>query len=405
MKRLWTKNFTIITIGTIISMLGSAVANFAIGLLIFEKTDSTFLYAFFFVVTMLPNVIIPLLAGPYLDKFSRKKVIITLDYLSAIVFALITVLLSLNYFNYSIYLIVGIVVGGIGSVYSVAYESFYPELISEGNFSKAYSISSVIWPICSSIMIPVAAVAQQTFGFVPLFAFNAISYAIAATLEIFIDHKETHIKPVQEKFNFVSEFKEGLSYVRSEKALWQITLFFAVTMFAYAATSTLQLPFFSTRADLGVTKYSLVVSISTLGRVIGGMIHYVYRYPTEKKFNIAIFVYFAIAFIDIFFFRSPYYIMCILMLISGIFSVTSFNIRISATQSYIPSEKRARFTSIFMVITTVGSITGQLVAGVLGEVMPIPTIVTIVMIINMIAIYFFIYRHRESIKVLYNRSV
>ncbi|MGL5978208.1 MAG: hypothetical protein ACRCZJ_04370 [Erysipelotrichaceae bacterium] len=42
MPSLWTKNFTIITIGSIASMLGSAAANFALGLLIFEKHSRPF---------------------------------------------------------------------------------------------------------------------------------------------------------------------------------------------------------------------------------------------------------------------------------------------------------------------------------------------------------------------------
>lgn len=386
-------------------MLGSAVANFAIGLLIYEKTDSTFLYSLFFVVTMIPNVMIPLLAGPYLDRFSRKNVIVVLDYVSAIAFGLVTILLSLNYFNYIVFLIVGVFLGMIGSVYNVAYESFYPELISEGNFSKAYSISSMIWPICNSIMVPVAAVAQQTFGFTPLFLFNAISYAIAATFELFIDHKESHMSNGKEAFHFKQEFKEGVAYLKNEKALWNVTKYFTVTMFAFAVVQTLQLPFFSTRPDLGVTKYSFVVSLSTLGRFAGGFIHYIYRYPSEKKFKIAIFVYFMISIIDIIFFRSPFWLMGFLMFISGILSVTSFTIRISATQSYVPSEKRARFNSIFIVITTFGSITGQLLGGLLGEVLYIPNIILCVMLINILAVYFIIYRQRASIKVLYNRSV
>ena len=41
---LWTKNFIIITVGTIISRIGSAIAGFATGLLILDYTESTFLY-------------------------------------------------------------------------------------------------------------------------------------------------------------------------------------------------------------------------------------------------------------------------------------------------------------------------------------------------------------------------
>ncbi|MGL5977623.1 MAG: MFS transporter, partial [Erysipelotrichaceae bacterium] len=390
----------------IVSMLGSAVANFAIGLLIFERTDSTFLYSLFFVMTMIPNVLVPMLVGPYLDTFSRKKAIVFLDYCSGVGFLIITILLSFNYFNYIVYLLIGVGIGTISSMYHVAYESFYPELISEGNFSKAYSISSMIWPICNSVMVPIAAMAQQTFGFVPLFAFNAISYFVAATMEIFIDHEEAHVSnSAKENFHFKQEFKEGVQYLKSEKALWNVTKYFAITMFAYGVSSTLQLPFFSGRADLGVTKYSFVVSISTIGRFIGGGIHYIYKYPVDKKFNIAMVVYVLIALIEMVFFRSTYPVMIVLFFFSGLLSVTSFNIRISATQSYVPNEKRARFNSIFMVFTTLGTVCGQLVGGVLGEVLFIPDIIFFVMLFNIWGAFYIVYRNRAVIKRLYNRSV
>ncbi|MGL5541220.1 MAG: MFS transporter [Erysipelotrichaceae bacterium] len=405
MPRLWTKNFTIITVGTVISMLGSAVASFAIGLLIYEKTNSTFLYSLFFVCGMIPNVLVPMFAGPYLDKFSRKKAIVALDYISGFVFLLITFLLAADYFNYFVYLFLGVGFGVISSIYHVAYESFYPSLITEGNFSKAYSISSMIWPICNSIMVPIAATAQQTFGFVPLFAFNAISYFIAATLEIFIDYKEEHLQKEGESFHFVEEFKAGIGYLKEERALWHVTTYFAITMFAYGVSQTLQLPFFSSRPDLGVTKYSFVVSMSTMGRFLGGFFHYHVKFAKEQKFKIAFAVYIAISLIEMVFYRSPYPLMVALFFVSGALSVTSFNIRISATQSYVPNEKRARFNSIFMVITTFGTVLGQMLGGVLGEILFIPDIIFYVMLLNIVGAFALIYRNRATVKKLYNRSV
>ena len=42
---LWTKNFTILSLGTVVSTLGNAVSGFAISLLVLDYTGSTLLYA------------------------------------------------------------------------------------------------------------------------------------------------------------------------------------------------------------------------------------------------------------------------------------------------------------------------------------------------------------------------
>ena len=96
-----------------------------------------------------------------------------------------------GFFNYSFFLVLSILIGCIDSVYMVAYDSFFPMLVTEGNFSKAYSISSLLYPL-ALMMTPVAAFMYKLFGLPPLFLFNAISFLIAAIFETKIQIDEVH---------------------------------------------------------------------------------------------------------------------------------------------------------------------------------------------------------------------
>ena len=80
---LWTRDFTILTLGSVVSMLGGTLAGFAMSLLVLDYTGSTFYFAIYNIVYFVPYVIMPLVAGPYLDRFSRKRTIYTLDFLTA----------------------------------------------------------------------------------------------------------------------------------------------------------------------------------------------------------------------------------------------------------------------------------------------------------------------------------
>ena len=99
-KKLWTKNFTIITVGSVISMIGNSLAGFATGLLVLDYTESTFLYALYMVLYTLPQVLVPSLAGPFIDKFSRRKTIYTLDFISGIIYALFALIVFTDNLNY-----------------------------------------------------------------------------------------------------------------------------------------------------------------------------------------------------------------------------------------------------------------------------------------------------------------
>lgn len=415
-NKLWTRDFTILTIGSIISMLGNAVSGFAIGLVVLDYTNSTFLYALFMVVYNLPKIVVPLFAGPYLDRFSRKTVIYTLDFLSAIIYLGIFLFINSGYFSYGILISVSLFIGMIDGIYMVAYESFYPNLITEGNFSKAYSISSMIYPL-AAFMVPVASFIYNSTGTAAyLFLFNAISFFIAACFEFSIRYKENHMKKEDYKgFDFKGyrdDFKEGLNYIKVEKGLLVITIYFSLTMIAGSAMGTVQLPFFKNNPELfanipidAVTLFTFVTGFGLVGRLIGGMIHYKFRYPTNKKFLIAITVYLAISIIEGIQLFLPVSIMMLCFFTTGIMGVTSYNIRISATQSYVPDEKRGRFNGIFNMICAAGGIMGQLLGGVMGEIVSERSVVVIFALFNVFAVFITMYKGRDHVKEIYNRRI
>lgn len=404
-NKLWTKNFTVITIGSAVSMFGGALSNFALGLIIFERTNSTFLYSFFLAAVMVPGMFMPMIAGPFVDRYSRKKIIYILDFVFFLIFVFAAFMAYIDYFNYFLYLIIGILVGVLSSVYNVAYDSFYPTLISEGNYSKAYSIGSMLYPLANTFMVPVAAVVYQSVGLFPLFVANALSFLVASICEMQIQIDESQITYTEHKaFDFKEEFKEGLTYLKQEKGLKAVTMYFSISAIAQGIVMSLLLPFFTMTPSLGTTKYSFVMSTQTVGRIIGGLIHYKIKYPKDKKYKIALFVYTAVTLGDTIFFFSNYSIMLVVYFIVGILGITSFNIRVSATQSYVPNEKRGRFNGIFAVLTASGSVLGGLIGGALGELIYIPYIVVGATILNIIFILIF-NRSKEDVILLYNREV
>ena len=311
-------------------------------------------------------------------------------------------------------LAVCLLIGSIDGIYTVAYESFYPNLITKGNFRKAYSISSMLMPL-ASFMTPVASAVYNILGtLAPLFLFNSVTFFVAAVCETQIkyDEKEREKTKSTSARQYIDDFRQGFNYIKGEKALIVITSYFFVCNMAGGVMNTMLLPFFKNNAHLFshiaidvVTLYTLITTTGLAGRFVGGLIHYKYKYPADKKFVIALCVYFACATCDGFKLWLPVPVMFVVFFMVGIISVTSFNIRISATQSYVPDEVRGRFNGTFQMITTMGTLTGQIVAGSLGEFLPERTILIGMMIINVTAIYCIMYRHREKVKPLYNRDV
>ena len=406
MKKLWTRDFTILTFGTLVSVFGNSLAGFSINLLVLDYSNSVFLFILFLVVFNLPKIIVPMVAGPFLDSFSRRKAIYTLDFISAAIYISLFFILGGGYFNYFFLLAMSIIMGTIDSFYLVAYESLYPVLVAEGNFRKAYSVSSAIMPL-SAVMLPIATLLYEQVGLKWIFIISAGAFFTAACFETQIRADETHLRKSDVKYSFSeykSSFMEGIRYIRGEKGLLVITSYFFTSTFAGAVMS-LHLPYFRNTEHLGVMLYSFVMGASVLGRLIGGAVQYRLDYPKDKKFMIAMTVYVSICFLEMSLLFMPIYVMALMSFLVGLLGVTSYNIRISATQSYLPDSKRARFNGAFQMFMNVGVILGQLIGGGLADLVPIRAVVVSFNIICLVSCFGIMWRGRRHVIPIYNRVV
>ena len=78
-----------------------------------------------------------ILAGPLCDRFSRRKIIYTLDFVSTGLYLLMGLFILKVGFNLIFICVSVLIIGSINGVYQVAYSSFYPMLIPDGYYSEA----------------------------------------------------------------------------------------------------------------------------------------------------------------------------------------------------------------------------------------------------------------------------
>ena len=404
---LWTKNFTIITIGTAVSLIGSAIAGFATGLLILDYTESVFLFAIYMILFEAPRVFMPSLAGPYLDKFSRKKVIYTLDFFSAIIYGIFALILMHGEINFVLLVIGTSLLGAVSSVYNVAYESFYPMLITEGNMGKAYSISSTMESLIM-VVTPLSIFLYHQIGIVPLFLINMASFFVAAVFETRIDIEEKYVIEKGEHFGlkqYKETFKEGMEYLKSEPGLFCIAFFFMFSAFSGGGHMIIGLPYFREAYGIkGEYIFIFVMGFEMIGRVLAGAFHYKNKIKVEWKFTIALIVYMYIAVVGGTYLYAPIWLMMIMTFSMGAMSMTSYNIRISTTQHYIPDEKKGRYNGTFQMMNTFGLMAGEFIAGGMADYMDKRLVVVMFSVVEFAAAWLIMFRGRKAVSKIYNQE-
>jgi MFS family permease len=410
-RPLWTRDFTIITLGSVVSMLGNALSGFAMSLMVLDISKSTLLYAIYIAMYTLPQLFMPIVSGAILDRFSRKRTIYSLDFLSAFLYALMAAILATGWFSFPFFAVYCFLLGSIQSTYMVAYESFYPLLISEGNFQKAYSIASVLETF-SAVMVPVSAFLYRKIGLSPLLAINALCFLIAAIMETqiradeqyLVTQRETRDHDLKASKQMLRDIREGFAYLRSEKGLLAIALYFAFSAITGGVSTVIVLPWFKSVYENGEYLYMLVWGMALLGRAIGGMVHYRVNIPPKYRYRTALTVYIVISVLEGVYLFTPIPVMMALCFIVGIGGITSYTIRISATQSYVPDERKGRFNGAFNMISTAGALLGEVLAGGLTLLLPERIVLLGAMLLCAMAAIIFIGGGREHVAYIYNRT-
>lgn len=373
---LWTRPFTILTVGSIVSYMGSAVLTFILGLWVLDISHSVLLYSIYLTVSSLVKIIGPMIAGPYLDRFSRKKVIYTLDYTTAAILFASFALLALGYFEYWLVFGIAILLSGIDSVYRVAFTSLFPMTVHPDNMPHAYSILSTM-EIMSQVMIVAASALYKAIGVTSVFAICAVSYTVAATIELFIQVDEssyTESEKAPSVKTYLKDLKEGFSFICAKRAMLFIIICEFLVSLIQGTRDTVLLPFFNESFNNGYLWYMIVTGASMTGQFWGGVILYALNIPNRILYPVLLATTVVASFIDSSLLLLSIPVMIVLELVRGIFALSSLNIRTFSVQKHVPNAWKGRYNGVKIMATNLGLIAGELLSGVLSEYMSLPNI-------------------------------
>ncbi len=402
---LWTKNFTVITVGTIISAIGGVAMNFAFSFVIYDQSQSTFLSGLFSALSMLPQIILPLFAAPWVDRFRRKPIIVGLDCFGGILYLLFGLYLFQAPFNFMVYLIFSLVISCNSSVYELAYQSLYPNLIPKGFSQKGYTVSGMIYPTVMVVMTPASAFLYGKFGLAFICVAEGILLLVASAVETQIDVCETVETNQTEKFSvkeYFADLNTAYCYLKQEKGLQRIYAYMPVTQGISMGTSILIMAWFRSTPSLGIELYSLFTVAEFIGRSIGGVVHYKIEIPASKRFGVAYFVYQIYSVMDGILLLLPYPLMLVNRAICGFLGINSATLRQSSVQNYVPDNMRAKLNGLFSVLTTVSMAGFRLVIGGMGEFFSSQVCLIVCAGINILFCWWVMYQGKEDVKKVYN---
>lgn len=401
--KLWTKNFRLITLSTILGAAGGIAGGFALSFLVFDETGSTLAAALVVAVQLAPYVFVPLIVAPWMDRLPRKAFLVCGDLVNGVCYALLGLWLMFFDFSYIGYLVVSVLLACLGAVDQLAYTSLYPDLIPEGMEEKGYAVSSMLYPVLKVLFSPLAAVLMGALGVANLLLIQGGLSVAAALTESFIRIDETERKP-PEKYTlsaWAGDIREAFSYLKKEKGLMGIYGYMSVTNGMATGYSPLMVAFFRTAPGFTAAMYSLFSAAEFAGRTLGSAVQYRTKIPDKRKFGFTFFVYHAYELMDMCLLWLPYPLMLVNRAACGFLGSNSAILRSAAVQRYIPEKLRSRVNAFLETMMMAAGSVLSLLVGLLGEVMDYRLCVTVCGFVTLVACWLFIFGGRKEVRKVY----
>lgn len=402
-QTLWTNNFKLATGGMVISALAGVGLNIALSVVVFEETQSTLLNSIYLVASMVPNFVLPLIIGPYIDRHHPLKILVRNEVVLAMLFFIAGIALHFTDFSYWPFLFVSLVISCLGVVSHLASQSLIPQLMDKKFYSKGNAIISTIYPLSNVLVAPLMMLLLKRVGLANVLILYSLACVVDALLESKIDEPFEYLQTSETLSlkTYLSDLQEGAKTLRQDIGLGSILVFFSIVMFSNGS-STLIYPFFNKSPILTDQNYALLLSFQSAGYMFGGFFHYFVTIPDNKRYLVAVIVYFVFSVLDGLFFFYPLVVMFVVRFILGFAGMNSANIRISAVQQRLDNQNRAKINAMFGVSFTLFEACGQLAAGVLGEFLPIKWIHLGFNAIYFAIIFIIVLPSKFKIKEVYN---
>lgn len=270
-------NLILFLSGKTISLFGSAIYAFVIGLYLLRTTSSALSFALNLTLYTLPVVLFNPIAGVIADKFNKKLLVVGSDLINGIFLFLIYLIIIR--FNFNVYLLYfsTFLMTTLTVFFDIALESAKPSLVRESGLVKINSQARIIESL-SHILGPL--LGGLIYGFIDLEGFiliNAISFIISALIEYFIDYK--YNQQLEETGNdkdldsFILKLKEGFYYIFRSRNLKNLLYIFIALNFFFNFTLIVPLPYLiNTIWKIDPQKYGIIQAAFPIGMIVGAVL-------------------------------------------------------------------------------------------------------------------------------------
>lgn len=323
--------------------------------------------------SLAPSLVFAVPAGVIADLWDRRRLLISLSLLSAIVAAILTIVTVVGALTPWTLLAFTFALGSLSALTAPAWQAVQPELVPREQISAASGLSSITVNGARAIGPALAGVIVALAGPSAVFGLNALSFALAAVAvwrwrrapQPGLDNREL----------FRDALRAGIRYVASAGLVRRILLRSALFGLPAAALWAL-LPLTAQRLQLDSSGYGLLLGALGVGAVAG-----VFLLPPARKKapdNVILAVSAAVFALGTFAAAwLPLLAVIVLLVLSGAAWIGTLTVLNAALQLTLPQWVRSRGVAVYLLMFMGAQAIGSVLWGWVGDALTVPLSLTI----------------------------
>ena len=267
------KNFSLMWTGQLVSTIGSALTSLAASILVYQITEGSALsVGLMLMATAAPSLLVGLIAGVFVDRYDRRRIMIIADLLRAVLVFLIPFLVSSSIVW--LYVIV-ILTSAIGQFFDPAYESVLPEVAPDEELAAANSLMAISSFGSTAVGFAAAGLIAK-FDIAIAFYIDAVSFLISAGCVLFLRVRKPEVTEETSVKAVFANLKTGVTYLTKNPALRSIFLLAIPVAVSFGLANSLLLPFAERALNATTFEYGLQEGLTSVGFVIASLLMVAY---------------------------------------------------------------------------------------------------------------------------------
>lgn len=275
MNHRFSKDFHLVVVGQIISILGSAILRFALNLYVLDITGRADIFSLVLALSSIPGILFSLIGGAIADRFNRRNLMVIFDFSSSGV--VLSLLLLLKTESASV-MVVGAslaVLSIISSMYQPAVQASVPILVKGEDLAQANGFVNGVGALSGLLGPVLGGVLYGLVGLDILVIMSCISFFLSAVMEIFIQIPFTKLERNKNIIPTIAgDMKIGMHYVIKENPhIFKVILLAAFLNMLMSPFFIVGVPYIL-RITMGSTEamYGIGMGIGEFSTILGALL-------------------------------------------------------------------------------------------------------------------------------------